>query len=670
MIKRWTLYLIILITISAFAGCSNNNDPLEVFQHYCKAWEDMNYKNIYEIVSAENQQELTEENFVKAYELFYEGIQAEEIRIDLSNDEIVEEGDTAKIPFTVQVKIPEGTLTFSSSMEATRSAEGTWAILWDFPLIWEDLAAGDNITRSWSKPTRGEIYDRNGSSLAHNGFVVQIGMVPGRLGNMRNEMISALADNFNLSEQYIQDRLALPWVGEDTFVDMIKVPMERLGDVRALYNRNPGVTYREIKERVYPYGASAAHLTGYMSYPTESELESLIPIGFTSDDKIGRTGLESYLNERLQGIPGLTIAIRSNDGKEKKILFEKETVHGENVTLNIDAPLQQKLYAQMAGESGMATVMDHQSGEILALVSAPAYDPNSFILGLSSSQYNQLENDENKPLLNRFANTYSPGSSFKPLTAAIGLDSGTVDLNDSINIQGTQWQPDDSWGNHFVTRVNEINGSIDMETAMIYSDNIYFANLALQIGDGTFQNMAENFGIGKSMALLYPIKTSQLANESTINNEVLLADTGYGQGEVLVNILTLPKAYSSFVNNGNVIEPVLIRDEGLAPTKVSAISSETADAVYKMLEKTISLPHATGYGAYISGKTLAGKTGTAEIPAPHDASIKEELGWFVVLDLDENTPYATAMMLENVKGKGGSGYTVSKVKAFIQSYTK
>lgn len=667
--KIWIPSLIVILMLLLFTGCSATANPLDTFQEFENSWESKDYDEMYQLTSLEDQQEINAASFSKAYQVFYESLGVEDIAVEMDAESLVEEGASATIPFTLKLNIPEGEISYSSLMLASKTLEGDWTIDWDDSLIWEGFEAGNNVNRSYELPLRGEIYDRNGSPLAHNGYVIQIGIVPGRLGDLREEMISALAETFQISEKYIQDRLSLPWVGSDTFVDITKVPMDRLSDVRALHNINSGVTYREVRERVYPYGSAAAHLIGYMAYPNESEIEERSAIGFTSDDKIGRTGLEHYLNDRLQGTPGLTISIRNADGEITSILFERETVPGENITLNIDADLQQKLYEQMSNEKGMATVMNHQTGEILALVSAPSFDPNEFILGISSSEYNKLANDPARPLNNRFAKLYSPGSAFMPITAAAALESGTADLDFAVDIQGTQWQKDSSWGSYYITRESEVNGAIDMKTAMVYSDAIYFANLALEMGDSTFTNMAENFGIGSAMALLYPVKTSQIAEGDDIREEIQLADSGYGEAQVLVNILTLPKAFTAFANGGQTVEPVLIWDETLFPTKQRAISEETANDIYQLLESSVSLPYSTGYGAHISGKILAGKTGIAKTPAPYDDSTYEELGWFVVLDLDESTPYVTSMMLEDVKEIGGSSYTVSKVKTFIQSYT-
>ncbi|MBF7097701.1 penicillin-binding transpeptidase domain-containing protein [Alkalibacter mobilis] len=661
------LFLLIMLTIT---GCSKNENPWETFDDFRNYWEDKNYEKMYSLLSEDDKSTISKDDFIKTYKSFYESLGAAEISVKTqsSSQDFEDLENDAILPFTAAFTIPEGDVEFTSSFKAVKSDDtGEWSIDWDYDLIWPDFTPGDNLKRTYQKPVRGEIYDINGKALAQNGYVLQIGLVPGRLGDMRSQIISEISSAFGISEKYINDRLSLSWVGDETFVDLIKVSRDYLPVIKEINSKNNGATYREILDRVYPYKESAGHLTGYLAYPTSDEITTLSSVGFDENDKIGRTGLEKVLDEKLRGIPGFKLSLRDNSGNDKIVLIESPKVDGENFTLNIDAEIQKKLYSQFNEESGVASVMNYETGEIIALVSAPSYDPNKFILGMSSTEYSELEKDTDKPLVNRFTSTYSPGSIFKPITASIALNEEIVDSNYSIEIIGKQWQKDSSWGGYYVTRVNEINGEINLEKAMIYSDNIFFANLALEIGESTLLDKASDFGIGASLAVDMNFKDSQVANNDSISDELLLADSGYGQGEVMVNVLNMPKAYSAFVNNGKTVEPMIVHTEG-SPTYHDAITSDTASTILDLLEKTVTLPYGTGHGAYLPNKKIAGKTGTAEITNSTNSSTKDELGWFVAIDQSSTTPYITTMMLENVQGRGGSSLTVTKVKAFISSY--
>src|SRR5690606_26097712 len=127
--------------------------------------------------------------------------------------------------------------------------------------------------------------------------------------------------------------------------------------------------------------------------------------------------------------------------------------------------------------------VDPETGETLALVSSPSYNPNEFVKGVTGSRYEELSNDKNKPLFNRFAASYSPGSAIKPVTAAIGLESGAIDPEEGIEIEGKRWQKDGSWGGFHITRLHDdVENPIDLHKALVYSDNIYFAQKGLDIG--------------------------------------------------------------------------------------------------------------------------------------------------------------------------------------------
>lgn len=208
---------------------------------------------------------------------------------------------------------------------------------------------------------------------------------------------------------------------------------------------------------------------------------------------------------------------------------------------------------------------------------------------------------------------------------------------------------------------------MDLEKAMVYSDNIYFGQVALKLGAQTFIDRAKDFGIGESLDLRYGVSISQLAAENKITNEVLLADTGYGQGEVLLNIVNLPKAFSPLVNGGSIVNPKLIPD-GLEPELIPVIGEDVADEVFDLILKVVEDSNGTGHRAYIPGKTIAGKTGTAQVPGAVAGEI-DELGWFIAIDKDEETPYITAMLLEDVQGRGGSRLSIERVRDFIIAYS-
>ncbi|GAA0181616.1 penicillin-binding protein 3 [Clostridium sediminicola] len=675
--KKINLTIIVCTILIIFlTGCSKTKSPLEEFDECSQLWISRNYKSMYDCLSTAAKNSISEENFENVYEEFYKNIGLESISIkNLADEEklekIIKKEEKITLPIEVKLQTVNGEKEYSTDVIMVKEdidGEDVWNVDWSYDLIYKGMIDSDKVEISYDSPIRGEIIDRNGTKLAQNGKVVRVGIVPGRLGDMKEEIINDMAKVFNISVESINKKLSASWIKDDSFVDILKISEDNQNLIEELYLKNKGATYKEMNGRVYPYKDVTAHLTGYIGYVNEKQLDDLKTLGFTKNDKIGKTGLEKIFDEQLRGVPGKKISIIDKSGNSKEVIFEKKVVDGEDVKLTIDIETQIKLYNELKNEQGVAACMNYNTGEVVALVSSPSYDPNQFILGISSDEYNNLLNDTSKPLMNRFTKVYAPGSVLKPITAAIALNENKIDDNFTIDVKGLKWQKDSSWGKYFITRVKDSGVPVDLEKAMVYSDNIYFGRVALEIGGDTFIKKAKEFGIGQELKIRYGTDKSQLGVNDKIDNEILLADTGYGQGKVLVNILNMPKAYSAFVNSGRVVEPKLIADGKEAEIDNSIISEEVANKIFGLITKVIEDENGTGHQAFISGKTIGGKTGTAEIGVNSDNSQKKELGWFVAVDKDSKTPYITTMMIENVENKGGSHYVVPKVRCFIESY--
>ncbi len=385
--------------------------------------------------------------------------------------------------------------------------------------------------------------------------------------------------------------------------------------------------------------------------------------GYTANSVIGRSGMEGLFEKELKGENGCRIYIADEEGNTKVELANREVENGKDVKLTIDARMQLILYERLKEDEGCSVAMNPYTGEVLALVSTPSYNNNQFILGMSQTQWDLLNGDERQPLYNRFRQVWCPGSSFKPVTAAVGLETGAVNPEEDYGKEGLSWQKDSSWGSYYVTTLHEYEPAI-LENALIYSDNIYFAKAALKIGA---ENMAEGLrklGFGESVPFEISMSASQYSNSETIETEVQLADSGYGQGQILVSPLHLACIYTAFCNEGNMIKPYLVyQEDSQAQWWIpEAFSKETAERVLEGMKKVVNSPEGTGYAAHREDMVLAGKTGTAEIKDSKEDTEGTELGWFAVLTPDKNSerPVLIVSMVEDVKGRGGSGYVVEK----------
>ena len=399
--------------------------------------------------------------------------------------------------------------------------------------------------------------------------------------------------------------------------------------------------------------------------------EKLENKGYHANSVIGRSGLEQAYEEELRPVDGTRIIIADETGNTIETLAYQPVQNGKDVRVTIDAEVQKTAYDQFAQDPGTAAAMNPKTGEVLALVSTPGYDPNEFVLGMSDARWNALNEDASNPLMNRFVNTWVPGSTFKGITAAVGVDAGIINPDENLGYVGLSWQKDASWGDYHVTTLTDYGETVNLVNAMTYSDNIYFAREALKIGADTMEEKLKSFGFEEELPFDLTMQASTFDDDGKIDSEIQLADTGYGQGQVLVNPLHLLSMYSMFVNDGNMIQPVLKYEENAAAKiwKEQAVSAQTAQTVKQSLLSVIENPSGTGASAKIDGVTMLGKTGTAEIKESQDDTTGVERGWFIC-ETTEDMPNQIAVvgMVEDVKTKGGSSYVTQKVRNIAVSY--
>ncbi|QQK79483.1 hypothetical protein HUG20_06080 [Salicibibacter cibi] len=220
-----------------------------------------------------------------------------------------------------------------------------------------------------------------------------------------------------------------------------------------------------------------------------------------------------------------------------------------------------------------------------------------------------------------------------------------------------------------MTRVTDPEEPVDLRDALVFSDNIFLAQTALEMGEDTFAEGIGEFGFGEDVPSTYPVESSTLTEDDTFENEVMLADSSYGQGEVQMSPLHLSMTYTPFLNEGDMLAPVLLTEDAGEPEvwNEDVMEPETADTILQSLIEVVEESDGTGHEAQVSGRTLAGKTGTAELKESLEDEDNDQLGWFVAFDADEADLLVT-MMLEDVQEDGGSGYVVPKVGDIIEEY--
>lgn len=654
------LIIALVVIIFFYRFYNKGKKPSDILQTYLSYIKAGDYENMYALVDAGD---VTKEDFISRNQNIYEGIGCSDVDVKI----ISEEADT--VSYTVTLSTLAGEITYDNKTSFTQDKENETLIVWDDSMIFPDLTSTDKIRIYTDEAKRGQIVDRNNVVLAGTGSAYSVGLVPGKMNEDHSSDLDRLSQLLGMSSEEIESELSKSWVTDDSFVPLTTISSsdeELQNQLLAI----AGVKLTTVEVRNYPYKEAAAHLIGYVSQVTAEDLENHPNEGYSSDSVIGKSGLESLYEKELRGENGYTIVIEDENGQQKSVLAYQNKTDGQDIRLTIDITLQNSLYEEFQEDEGCSVAMNPYTGEVLALVSTPSYDTNQFILGLTTDQWNNLNNDESQPLYNRFRQTFAPGSTLKPFTAAIGLAEGTIDPSKDYGSNGTSWQKDSSWGDYYITTLQDYSPGT-LENALIYSDNIFFAKAALTLGAEKFTQGLDSFGFNKVVPFEIKMSQSQYANTETITDEIQLADSGYGQGQVLVNPLHLAVMYTSFSNNGNIIQPYLIYKDNPSSTVWidGAISSENAAVLTDDLTSVVNNPNGSGYAAHRTDMELAGKTGTAELKS-EQGTTGQEIGWFSVFttDPDAEKPVLIVSMVESVEDKGGSTYVVKKDAAVLNSY--
>ena len=654
--------------------------PDELLLTYMNYISEQNYKEMYQMLDVDASGQISEEDFIKRNSAIYEGIEVHNMTTTITSYD--EERNVVQYQTTFDTVA--GNISFENEAYFLKREDG-YKLVWTDSLIYSGLSSTDKVRVSTTQAKRGEILDRSGRVLAGPGVASSVGIVPGKLENM-DSAIEQIAELLGMKPEEIEKKLLAKWVKEDSFVlvktlqkveEIELMSLEPDEEVIKEYERQqqlldiPGVMISDTEVRAYPLGDAAAHLVGYVQSVTAEDLEKHAGEGYTASSVIGRSGAEGLFESELKGLNGCRIYIVDANGNIKEELANRLVEHGKTIKLTIDSKLQNALYEQFWEDKSCSVAMNPYTGEVLALVSTPSYDNNDFIMGLSSEKWTALNEDENKPLYNRFRQVWCPGSTFKPITAAIGLESGAVDPNEDYGNVGLSWQKDASWGSYHVTTLHAYDPVV-LENALIYSDNIYFAKAALKIGADEMKDSLLGLGFQEELPFEIVMSQSQYSNTENIETEIQLADSGYGQGQILVNPLHMACIYTAFCNEGNVIKPYLVYSPDTEPEYwiSDAFSENTTNLVLEGIKKVINDSHGTGYAAHREDVLLAGKTGTAEIKASKEDTSGTELGWFAVFteERTEENPILIVSMVEDVKGRGGSGYVVGKDKEVLESW--
>ena len=659
------IILLVIVGITAFVILTNKKDEenaKQILTEYVGLINDDKYEELYNYLTTEAKGKITEEDFLARNKNIYEGIDAENIKIELQSLE--KENNTYKLSYNEKMYTSAGEISFSNVANIEKEGK-EFKIDWNSTYIFPQLRDADKVRVSTIKAKRGSILDRNGNALAEDGKIAQVGIVPGKLGENKDSSISQISNLLGVSTDFINEQLSADYVKDDTFVPIKKISDSNT-ELKEQLLQISGILINKVDGRVYSLGKEAGHLVGYVQTINAEELEENEGKGYNTNSLIGKSGLEKAYEDTLKGTDGTEIYIEDENGNKIRDLATQEKKDGQDVKLTIDSSLQSKIYEQMKDDKGFFVVMEPTTGELLALVSTPTFDSNDFVIGLTTDQWNALNNDESKPLYNRFLQSYCPGSTFKPVTGAIGITTGKINPDEDLGYTGTSWQKDSSWGDYKVTTLTGYNGPKNLLNAIMHSDNIYFAQSALKIGTSTFTENLDKIGFNEQLE--FPLTLTK-STYGEIATEGKLADSGFGQGNIEVNPIHMASIYSSFANDGNMIKPNIEYGKETEILKQNAFTEDAANTIKDALIQVVENEQGTANDMKIEGTTIAGKTGTAELKQSKEDTESGTLGWFdcFTIDRQNGDDMLIISMVENTQNNsdGGSHYLIKKIRTLF-----
>ena len=645
----------VLLIVSVFFIFNQGKSNEQVVTEYFELLKKKDYKQMYQMLNQKTVYTPTQKYFVEKYKEIYDDIGANNIQVKILD----EKNDIVK--YQISMDTVAGTIEYKNKIGVKNEQ-----IQFNNNLIMKDYKDGCKIkVTTYNPEKRGRILDRNGKVLAEDGKGYSVGLVKGKL-NGENDY-GQIAKYLETDVETIQKKMSASWIKDDSFV-----PIKTVSEITKnglVYNgilNISGVKISTVGIRTYPYDKVASHVVGYVQNVNAEDLKKHKNEGYNSTSVIGRSGIEAVYEKQLRGSSsGKIDLVDKNDKVIENLCALEIDKSPQDITLTIDIDLQQSLYNEYQNDKSASVALNPKTGEVLALVSTPSYSNNDFVLGLSTDKWNALNNDSNQPMMSRYKQTYTPGSTMKPITAAIGLETKTIDPDKDLGAKD-KWQKDSSWGSYYVTTLHAPSPN-NLKNAITYSDNVYFARSALNIGKDNLFKYYKNLKIGERIPFELALNKSQYINKNQKANDQLIGDSGYGQGQILMNPLQLASIYSAFVNNGSIYRPHLV-EQGEQMWIQRVFSDKTVKTIKEDLINVIADEKGTGHAIYRDNVILAGKTGTAEIKQSQSDTTGTELGWFTVMTTDSKQPLLITTMVEDVKDRGGSGYVVEHTKTPLDLY--
>jgi len=551
-------------------------------------------------------------------------------------------------------------------------------VLWYFQLVkGEELAqkAVENCIRTLVEDApRGEIYDRNNKLLVTNRPAVVVSVIPGEVEDLEG-LSERLGEILAISPREIKDKIKEYYVNPFKTVKIFDdCNINEVIEIEERQDELKGVVLEIQPRRKYLYQDLAAHSLGYVGEINREELERVNASEFQGGDIIGKAGLEKYYDNILRGEKGGKEVEVDALGREITTLLYRKPIPGKDIVLTIDQELQQFGENLLTEKKGVIIVSDANSGEIITLVSKPSYNPNVFVGGITPEEWKRLSTDPDYPLSNRsIQGTYSPGSTFKVVTAIAALEEGITDKNREIYCSGKFKLSDQvfkCWkeGGH---------GKLDIIGGISHSCNIYFYTLGQDLGIEKMNKYMQKIGFGEEVAIDLPAQSlgtipSAGWKQREFNEIWYPGDTvnlSIGQGYLLITPFQLHNVITTIATEGIIYKYHLLKEIISSDGK---LEKQSQPEIYRKMEfypNTIKLIkeglrdtilEGTGWRVNIKELEIFGKTGTAQNPQG------ETHAWFMGYVQNDDSPLCITVFIEN--GGDGSEAAAPIAREMIEKY--
>lgn len=541
-------------------------------------------------------------------------------------------------------------------------------------------------------PTRGLIFDRNGVVIADNRPSFSLTMTRERSGDSQ-QVLDVIVEVLQLTPEdraLFEKRMKQGRRPFEPVPILFELNEEQIARIAVNQFRLPGVEVVAQLVRHYPQGAHFAHSVGYMGRINEKELKTLDPVNYSGTHHIGKTGIERFYEAELHGQVGYEEVETNARGRVLRVLKRTDPIPGKDIVLSLDIKLQEAAEEALAGRRGAVVALNPMTGEVLAMVSQPSFDPNLFVTGISFKAYAELRDSIDRPLFNRILRgLYPPGSTIKPAVAIAGLDSGVINASTRVYDPGYYQLP--NYDHKYRNWNRTGDGYVDLDTAIMRSNDTYFYDLAHKLGIDRLSTYMNQFGIGQKVSLdmfeesagLMPSREWKRATrrQAWFPGETLIL--GIGQGYMQSTPLQLAQATALIASKGKWIRPHLAKTiEGVAPVDPNPMPdiilrdpsswAKVGHGMQQVVHGARGTARVAGVGAQY---LIAGKSGTAQVVAikqgeKYDRSKVQERhrdhALFVGFAPANNPQITVSVMIEN--GEAGSRVASPVVRKVMDAW--